>query len=126
MNLQETITRLLEDPSIPPEDIAARFAGNPTAAAEALAEVNVAAHGGDMDRFLLLYRLLRNQKPFQEQDPVIKDLGEVTPKPIRWLWRDRIPFGKLTLLAGHPGQGKSLLSLDIIARLSTGASCDRR
>jgi RecA-family ATPase len=37
-----------------------------------------------------------------------------------WLWQDRIPFGKLTLFAGHPGVGKGLATLDIAARASTG------
>ncbi len=42
----------------------------------------------------------------------------VQAKPIDWLWPQRIPIGKLTLLAGDPGLGKSMLSLDIAARLS--------
>lgn len=34
----------------------------------------------------------------------------------------RIPLGKLTLLAGDPGIGKSLVSIDIAARVSRGGS----
>jgi archaellum biogenesis ATPase FlaH len=41
------------------------------------------------------------------------------PRPT-WLWPLRIPFGKITLLAGDPGLGKSFIALDIAARLSTG------
>ncbi len=44
----------------------------------------------------------------------------ITPKPIRWLWPARIPRGKITLLIGDPGSGKSLLTLDLAARLSRG------
>jgi valyl-tRNA synthetase len=40
---------------------------------------------------------------------------------IKWLWPGRIPIGKVTLLVGDPGQGKSLLSLDIAARITNGA-----
>lgn len=40
---------------------------------------------------------------------------------VRWLWPGRIPLGKLTLLAGDPGNGKSLLALDIAARVTRGA-----
>lgn len=47
--------------------------------------------------------------------------SSISPKPLRWLWPGRIPFGKLTLLEGDPGLGKSLLILDIAARVSTGA-----
>src|SRR5262249_23095138 len=34
----------------------------------------------------------------------------VEPKPVHWLWHPYIPLGKLTLVAGQPGQGKSLLT----------------
>jgi valyl-tRNA synthetase len=39
---------------------------------------------------------------------------------IKWLWPGRIPIGKVTLLVGDPGQGKSLLSLDIASRITRG------
>lgn len=49
-------------------------------------------------------------------------LSDVKPEPVRWLWPGRIATGKLTLIAGDPGLGKSFLTLDIAARVSTGAS----
>jgi len=48
-------------------------------------------------------------------------LSDVTPVPVQWLWPKRIPLGKLTMLAGEPGLGKSFLTLDLAARVSTGA-----
>jgi hypothetical protein len=39
---------------------------------------------------------------------------------VKWLWPGRIPAGKLTLFVGDPGTGKSLVTLDLAARLSTG------
>jgi hypothetical protein len=48
-------------------------------------------------------------------------LTEIAPENIRWLWPDRIPLGRVTLLVSDPGIGKSLLTLDIAARVSTGA-----
>lgn len=47
-------------------------------------------------------------------------LSAITPEPVTWFWADRIAAGKLTLLIGHPGVGKSYVSLDVAARLSTG------
>lgn len=52
--------------------------------------------------------------------PVVVRMSEIEPKPLRWLWPDRIPLGKLTLIAGDPGRGKSLLTIDIAARITTG------
>lgn len=47
-------------------------------------------------------------------------LSDLKPSPLRWLWPNRIPLGRLTLLVGDPGLGKSLLTLDIAARLTRG------
>lgn len=39
---------------------------------------------------------------------------------VSWLWPARIPLGKLSVLAGDAKLGKSLLTLDIAARVSRG------
>jgi hypothetical protein len=39
---------------------------------------------------------------------------------LQWFWPQRIPLGRVTLLAGDPGIGKSLLALDIAARATRG------
>jgi hypothetical protein len=45
---------------------------------------------------------------------------QVVAQPVSWLWPARIPLGKLGLLDGDPDLGKSLLALDLCARLSRG------
>ncbi|MBI1337783.1 MAG: AAA family ATPase [Phycisphaera sp.] len=52
---------------------------------------------------------------------VMTRLSDVQPRPVRWLWPGRIALGKLTILAGDPGLGKSFLTLDLASRVSTGA-----
>lgn len=52
--------------------------------------------------------------------PLIVRLSDVKPEPVAWLWPSRIALGKLTLIAGDPGLGKSFLTLDIAARVSRG------
>lgn len=47
-------------------------------------------------------------------------LSDITSEPLHWLWEKRIPLGKLTTLDGDPGLGKSLLTLDLAARVTTG------
>jgi hypothetical protein len=49
-------------------------------------------------------------------------LSDVPAQPVEWLWEGRIPCGKLTLLDGEPGSGKSSLALDLAARVSRGAA----
>lgn len=52
--------------------------------------------------------------------PVIVRLSDVKAEPVAWLWPGRIALGKLTLIAGDPGLGKSFVTLDMAARVSTG------
>ena len=47
--------------------------------------------------------------------PVLVRLDTVESKPITWLWPGRIAIGKLTILSGDPGLGKSLLTVDLSA-----------
>lgn len=47
-------------------------------------------------------------------------VADVEPQPIRWLWPGRIAIGKLTLLAGDPGLGKSMISLSMAATITRG------
>jgi hypothetical protein len=47
-------------------------------------------------------------------------LADVESRPVRWLWPGRLPLGKLTVLDGDPGLGKSAITLDVAARVSAG------
>jgi hypothetical protein len=47
-------------------------------------------------------------------------LADIAPERVAWLWPGRIPLGKLSLIDGDPGLGKSLVTLDLAARLTTG------
>lgn len=48
-------------------------------------------------------------------------IADVFVERIRWLWPARLPFAKVSLLDGDPGLGKSTLTLDIAARVSTAS-----
>jgi hypothetical protein len=48
--------------------------------------------------------------------------SQLQPRPLAWLWPSRFALGKLALLEGDPGLGKSLLALDLCARLSKGTT----
>ena len=47
-------------------------------------------------------------------------LSQVETQQVNWLWQRRIPLGKITILDGDPGMGKSLLAVCIAACVSTG------
>ncbi|CAG9244929.1 AAA family ATPase [Paraburkholderia caribensis] len=46
--------------------------------------------------------------------------SDIVPTAIKWLWPGWLPEGKLTLLAGSPGTGKTTLALAIAATITTG------
>ena len=52
--------------------------------------------------------------------PVLIRLSEVESRPVKWLWENRIARGKINLIGGDPGRGKSYLFHDLAARISTG------
>ena len=47
-------------------------------------------------------------------------MDEVVAEEVDWLWPGRIPLGKLSILAGQQGTGKSMLALDMAARITQG------
>lgn len=53
--------------------------------------------------------------------PVLVRVADVKAEQVAWLWPGRIPAGKITVLDGDPGLGKSTLTLDLAARVTTGS-----
>lgn len=63
-------------------------------------------------------RLSESPMPYKEEKLVWR-LSELQEEPVHWLWPGRIAAGKTTLIDGDPDLGKSLLTLDLAARLTT-------
>jgi putative DNA primase/helicase len=51
---------------------------------------------------------------------IMQCAADVTPQPVEWLWPGRIAIGKLTLIAGEAGLGKSQVSIAMAAAITTG------
>jgi RecA-family ATPase len=51
-------------------------------------------------------------------------MSEVQSQEIEWLWYPFIPYGKLTIIQGDPGEGKTTLVLNIASKLSNGIGID--
>jgi archaellum biogenesis ATPase FlaH len=54
---------------------------------------------------------------------VIEDMTNIRIRPVRWLAPSRIPQGKLVLIAGDGGNGKSTLTRSMVSSLSRGVPC---
>jgi hypothetical protein len=58
--------------------------------------------------------------PPNDGKPLTVKLSKVKPQQVEWLIRHRIPKRFITIFAGRTGVGKSFVTHDLIARLSTG------
>ena len=52
-------------------------------------------------------------------------MSEVQSQEIEWLWYPFIPYGKLTIIQGDPGDGKTTMVLNMAAKLSKGEALDK-
>ena len=53
----------------------------------------------------------------KEADVKMIKMSDVQTQTIEWLWYPFIPYGKLTIIQGDPGDGKTTLALNIAAKL---------
>jgi putative DNA primase/helicase len=51
---------------------------------------------------------------------VLVNGSDLTPEPIRWLWPNWLALGKLHILAGAPGQGKTTIAIAMGATVTIG------
>lgn len=63
--------------------------------------------------------------PVHDEDANVDQLlctraADLAPQSIQWLWPHRIALGKVTLLIGDPGLGKSLLTVGLAAHVTNG------
>jgi len=62
---------------------------------------------------------VRKSEPVKD-GVVLVNGADLTPEPVRWLWPNWLALGKLHILAGAPGQGKTTIALALAATVTTG------
>jgi|CXWL01.1.fsa_nt_gi hypothetical protein len=53
---------------------------------------------------------------------LFRRVSDIQAKPIRWFWKGRIARGKVSMIAGNPGLGKSQIVSSMAAIVSTGST----
>ena len=72
-----------------------------------------------LDETALNHRV--SSQPRAQGGQVVLTCGtDLNPEPIRWLWPYWLALGKLHILAGAPGQGKTTIALDMAATITQG------
>jgi putative DNA primase/helicase len=87
------------------------------------------AEGKDVSDHLSAGLDLAKLRPFETSanapetisGPVLVTLASVAPEPVTWLWAGYLPAGKLVIIDGDPGVGKSTVTLDVAARVTSGS-----
>lgn len=75
----------------------------------------------DLERLNATAAKLRREVESHDDDGVVLvNGGDLKPEPIRWLWKDWLALGKLHILAGPPGHGKTTLALAMVATITRG------
>jgi len=92
--------------------------GNITEISDVILEY-AAARGVDTSKLKELAKV-KGHAGQSEPEAIIKPLSDIQPEKVKWLWKNHIAIGKLTIFAGDPGLGKSQGTLDIASRLSKG------
>jgi hypothetical protein len=59
--------------------------------------------------------------PLPALGPQVLRMSDVQPERVTWIWSGYLPRGKVVVLDGDPGVGKSLVSVDLACRVSTGS-----
>lgn len=62
----------------------------------------------------------RNSSMTAENKLQLIRMSEVELQPVDWLWYPYLPFGKLAMIQGDPGEGKTTLALRLAAACSRG------
>lgn len=60
------------------------------------------------------------EEVFSPPQVVLTSGLDLNPEPVSWLWRDWLALGKVHILAGAPGQGKTTIAMALAATVTIG------
>lgn len=129
-SLKDAIVRVLPDNDTPGKAHAALLTSRLAGYVQSLRQIDLPGleDHGDVSDWLAnghtiteLEELAVHQKPaLIAPHMVVKPLWDVEPEVIEWLWEPYIPYGKITIVEGDPGLGKTFLMLAICGAITKG------
>ena len=63
--------------------------------------------------------IVLKEPPKKDSVKIIR-MSDVELTPVEWLWKPYLPFGKLSVLQGNPGEGKTYFAMHLAAACTNG------
>ena len=63
--------------------------------------------------------IVLKESPKKDSVKIIR-MSDVELTPVEWLWKPYLPFGKLSVLQGNPGEGKTYFAMHLAAACTNG------
>lgn len=73
-------------------------------------------------RWIEAYKAKQSLQPTDKRSVTLVSFSDIEEKPVEWLWDQYLPLGKLTLLAGSGGTGKSTIAFSFAGTVSNGGT----
>ena len=66
------------------------------------------------------FKSIMLKEPSKPETVKIIRMSDVELTPVEWLWKPYLPFGKLSVLQGNPGEGKTYFAMHLAAACTNG------
>lgn len=66
------------------------------------------------------FKSIALKEPTKPETVKIIRMSDVELTPVEWLWKPYLPFGKLSVLQGNPGEGKTYFAMHLAAACTNG------
>lgn len=80
---------------------------------------NVLVHRAEIPNRNYFKSIVLKEPPKKDSVKIIR-MSDVELTPVDWLWKPYLPFGKLSVLQGNPGEGKTYFAMHLAAACTNG------
>jgi len=80
---------------------------------------DVLVHRAEISNRNYFKSIVLKEPPKKDSVKIIR-MSDVELTPVEWLWKPYLPFGKLSVLQGNPGEGKTYFAMHLAAACTNG------
>ena len=80
---------------------------------------DVLVHRAEIPNRNYFKSIVLKEPPKKDSVKIIR-MSDVELTPVEWLWKPYLPFGKLSILQGNPGEGKTYFAMHLAAACTNG------